>query len=143
MPLSSHDEQLNDLWGESKDEIDIEQLHKESFAVLASHPLAWEITADRLKEAADSLRDAHWPTERQDRDARAAVADFQVGPVYMMLIGMAVEALVKGILVAKRPELVTSASSRLNFRIDRLQLTACVVDFHLPIDASLRCVDIR
>ena len=35
-----------------------------------------------------------------------------------------------------------SALSRLNFRVDGLQFTSCVADFHLPVDASLHCVNI-
>jgi hypothetical protein len=39
-------------------------------------------------------------------------------------------------------ELGPNALSCLDFRVDGLQLTACVVDFHSPVDASLRCVDV-
>ena len=36
----------------------------------------------------------------------------------------------------------SSALSQLNFGIDRLEFTAGIVDFHLPIDAALSFVDI-
>ena len=36
----------------------------------------------------------------------------------------------------------TSALSQLTFRVNGLQFAPCVFDFHLPIHASLRCVDI-
>lgn len=44
--------------------------------------------------------------ECKDHDLDAARADFYLGPVYMLLMGMAVEAALKAILVAKNPDLV-------------------------------------
>jgi hypothetical protein len=35
-----------------------------------------------------------------------------------------------------------SAASRHNFRVDRSEFTACVIDFHLPIDPALGLVNI-
>ena len=45
-------------------------------------------------------------------------------------------------LLHKFLHLKASAASRLNFRVDRRQLTACVVDLHLPVNPSLGGVDI-
>ena len=36
----------------------------------------------------------------------------------------------------------TSALSQLNFRVDRLEFPAGVVDLHLPVDAALGAVDV-
>jgi predicted ATP-dependent endonuclease of OLD family len=36
----------------------------------------------------------------------------------------------------------SSAASRHNFRVDRSEFTACVIDFHLPIDPALGLVNI-
>jgi hypothetical protein len=37
---------------------------------------------------------------------------------------------------------ITSAASQLNFRVNRSEFTARIVDFHLPIYTSLSAVDI-
>jgi hypothetical protein len=38
--------------------------------------------------------------------------------------------------------LLTSAASRHNFRVNRSEFTACIIDFHLPIHPPLSLVDI-
>jgi hypothetical protein len=40
-------------------------------------------------------------------------------------------------------KLSPSALSQLNFRVDRLELAAGVIDLHLPLDSALRGVDVR
>jgi hypothetical protein len=52
------------------------------------------------------LRNNCWPNERKDHDLDAATADFRIGPVYMLLMGMSVEAALKAILVKQKPDLV-------------------------------------
>src|SRR5262249_40350429 len=41
----------------------------------------------------------------------------------------------------KRVSLIPSALSLLNFGVDRLELGACVVNFHLPVDSALSVID--
>lgn len=76
------------------------------FQYLGQNPGPWWLSSLRLKEAADTLRDNCWPDKRKHHDLDAAEADFRIGPVYMLLMGMAVEAALKAILVAKKPDLV-------------------------------------
>ncbi len=83
-----------------------EETCRSLFGYLGKHPGPWWLSSLRLKEAADALRDNCWPRERQHHDVDAATADFRTGPVYMLLMGMAVEAALKTILVAEDPNLV-------------------------------------
>ncbi|MEN6576458.1 MAG: hypothetical protein ABFD90_08950 [Phycisphaerales bacterium] len=77
-----------------------------SFSYLGQNPGAWRLSSLRLKEAADVLRQTGWPDERKEHDLEVATADFRLGPVYMLLIGMALEAGLKAILVAQNPALI-------------------------------------
>ena len=65
------------------------------FHYLGKNPGTWWLSSLRLKEAADVLRDTCWPKDRKPYDSDAAAADFTLGPVYMLLMGMAVEAALK------------------------------------------------
>jgi hypothetical protein len=76
------------------------------FRYLGKNPGTWWLSSLRLKEAADILRNTCWPKERKHDDLDAARADFHLGPVYMLLMGMAVEAALKATLVAQKPDLV-------------------------------------
>jgi len=76
------------------------------FSYLGENPGTWWLSSSRLKEAADTLRDTCWPEKRRHPDQDTATADFRLGPVYMLLMGMAIEAALKAILVAERPELI-------------------------------------
>lgn len=76
------------------------------FGYLGKNPGPWWLSSLRLKEAADALRDNCWPKERKQDDVDGATADSHIGPVYMLLMGMAVEAALKAILVAQKPDLV-------------------------------------
>lgn len=76
------------------------------FGYLGKYPGPWWLSSLRLKEAADALRINCWPDKREHHDVDAATADFHIGPVYMLLMGMAVEAALKAILVAKDRDLV-------------------------------------
>jgi hypothetical protein len=78
------------------------------FLDLGKNPGTWWLSALRLREAADTLRNACWPKERKHNDLDAAGADFRLGPVYMLLVGMAVEAALKATLVAKQTDLVSA-----------------------------------
>ena len=42
----------------------------------------------------------------------------------------------------RRPRAPTSALSKPNFWVERLQLATGIADFHLPVDAALRIVDV-
>lgn len=83
-----------------------ENTYRSLFTYLGKNPGPWWLSSLRLKEAADVLRNNCWPSERKDRDPDAATADFHIGPVYMLLMGMAVEAALKAVLVKQKPDLV-------------------------------------
>ncbi len=83
-----------------------ENTYRSLFTYLGKNPGPWWLSALRLKEAADVLRNSCWPSERKDRDSDAATADFRIGPVYMLLMGMTVEAALKAVLVKQKPSLV-------------------------------------
>jgi len=76
------------------------------FSYLGKNPGTWWLSSSRLKQAADSLRDACWPKEKKYRDLNAATADFRIGPVYMLLMGMAVEDALKAIIVVQDDECI-------------------------------------
>lgn len=71
-------------------------------------PYFWLVNATALYEAANAFRDKYWPAERRARDTKAAYSDFYRGPVYMLLAGLALETLIKGIIVGRNPEVVGS-----------------------------------
>jgi hypothetical protein len=79
----------------------LEQCHKGTFSWLANSPWTWLSSAESLKKAADVLRNTLWSKEEKPHDTEAAVTDREMGPVYLMLVAMAVESLIKGILIAK------------------------------------------
>ncbi len=83
-----------------------EETCRSLFGYLGQNPGPWWLSSLRLKEAADTLRDNCWSKDREHHDVEAATADFRIGPVYMLLMGMALEAALKAILVAKNPDLV-------------------------------------
>ena len=85
---------------------EFEKYHRQSFSSLAKDPESWLFMAKNLKNAADALRNSCWPKERCFRDLDAATSDFLTGPVYMLLAGLAVETLIKGIIVGSHRELV-------------------------------------
>jgi len=85
---------------------DLIEYHQGSWTQLAKDPESWLRKAEALKNAADAARVSFWPKKRKHHDTKAAVADFFQGPVYMLLAGLAVETLIKGIIVAKNPEFV-------------------------------------
>jgi len=76
------------------------------FRYLGANPGTWWLSSTRLKGAADALRDTCWPKDRKHHDLKAATADYRIGPVYMLLMGMAVEAALKAIMVAQNPKLI-------------------------------------
>jgi hypothetical protein len=84
----------------------MKNMSRSLFRYLGKGPGPWWLSALRLKKAADTLRNTCWPRERRHHDLGAAEADFYVGPVYMLLMGMAVEAALKAILVTQKPDLV-------------------------------------
>jgi hypothetical protein len=83
-----------------------EEVYCSLFKYLGKHPGPWWLSALRLKGAADALRVNCWPDKREQHSVDAATADFYVGPIYMLLMGMAIEAALKAVLVAKNSDLV-------------------------------------
>lgn len=84
---------------------EFEEFYKKSWEQYAS-PNFWFQKAQALYDAANAVRCAFWPKQRTPRDRKAAVSDFYKGPVYMLLAGLAVETVLKGILVGQNPHLV-------------------------------------
>src|SRR3954454_1459408 len=82
----------------------------------AQNPEGWRYAAEMLKVGADKLLEAHVAeTERMQKTFLGSgsrfpelLADLQVGPfltpIYLMLSGLAIENLVKGIAVARNPQ---------------------------------------
>ncbi len=86
---------------------EFEKYHRDSWHSLSIDPKAWLRSAKHLKTAADALhKSSLWPAKREPYDQKSAVADFHYGPVYMLLAGLAIETLIKGIIVAKHPDFV-------------------------------------
>ncbi len=85
---------------------ELKKYHTKSWRSLATDPESWLISATNLKTAADAILKSLWPQKREHHDTRSAVADFYFGPVYMLLAGLAVETLIKGIIAGKNPEYI-------------------------------------
>ncbi len=81
------------------------QFHRQSWKDY-TRPYFWLVRAEALYEAANAFREKFWPKERSARDAKAAYSDFCRGPVYMLLAGLALETLIKGIIVGRNPKVV-------------------------------------
>ncbi len=77
-----------------------EKLGLERTYIMHQEPYAWQSHADELKRAADAV------VERYERDELPVITYLYMDSVYVYLMGMAIENLLKGILVAKRPELI-------------------------------------
>jgi len=101
----------------STDPESIEKNCRSLFSYLGTNPGTWWLSSSRLKEAADTLRDTHWPEERKHKDQKASTADFRIGPVYMLLMGMAIEAALKAIMVSRNHNLIEEQriSKKFNF----------------------------
>jgi len=86
---------------------EFEKYHRDSWHSLSVDPKTWLMSAEHLKSAADALhKSSLWPAKKEPYDQKSAVADFHYGPVYMLLAGLAIETLIKGIIVAKHPDFV-------------------------------------
>jgi len=86
---------------------EFKKFHRDSWHSLSKDPKAWLRSARRLKTAADALhKSSLWPAKREPYDQKSAVADFHYGPVYMLLAGLPIETLIKGIIVATHPDFV-------------------------------------
>ena len=68
-----------------------------------AHPYFWFERAQNLYDAANAIRRAFWPGQGTYLSLKAAESDFHKGPAYMLLVGLAVEVYLKGILVKKNP----------------------------------------
>jgi hypothetical protein len=85
---------------------DDEHFYRQSWLQTARTPEAWLCSAERLKHAADVLRENCWPRNRTDHNHDAAFSDHCYGPVYMLISGLAIESVIKGIIIATNPNLV-------------------------------------
>jgi hypothetical protein len=77
-----------------------EKLLLERTYIMLQEPYAWQFHAEELKGAADAV------VERYERDELPVMTFRYMDSVYVYLMGMAIENLLKGIHVAKRPELI-------------------------------------
>jgi len=85
---------------------ELEKYYKGKWELLAKDPQVWYRSAQNLKAATDALRKSLWPKNRERFDTKASAADLLYGPVYMLLAGLAIETLLKGIIIAKNPRFV-------------------------------------
>ena len=85
---------------------EVQKCLRQTWDMYAKDPYFWHSRAKCLYEAAKAYRREHWPKVRQHHDTEAAVSDFYRGPVYMLLAGLAIEGILKALIVAKRPEVV-------------------------------------
>ena len=85
---------------------EFDEYHRESWSQTAKNPKAWLCYAENLKHAADVLRDNCWPRQKKSNDLIAAWNDHSYGPVYMLISGLAVETLIKGIIISVNYNLV-------------------------------------
>lgn len=92
------------------------------FNYLGENPGTWWLSSIRLKDAADCLRDECWPNMKKHHDQKYATADFRIGPVYMLLMGMAVESGLKAIMVAKNYKLIEEQKISKNFDFNKHHL---------------------
>jgi len=84
-----------------------EKYHRDSWHSLSIDAETWLMSAEHLKTAADALhKSSLWPARGELYDQKSAVADVHYGPVYMLLAGLAIETLIKGIIIAKHPDFV-------------------------------------
>jgi hypothetical protein len=83
-----------------------EEFYRKNWKQYASESHFWFQKAQALYDAANVVRYAFWPEKRTPRDRKAAVSDFYKGTVYMLLAGLAVETILKGILIGQNPQLV-------------------------------------
>lgn len=79
------------------------QYFKNSFKNIGQNPINWLYRAEILKKAADKT------LEQMEADENAATVEGGwVDPVYKYLAGVTIENLLKGIIIAKHPELITN-----------------------------------
>ncbi len=97
------------------DQKSIEENCRSLFSYLGKNPGTWWLSSSRLKEAADTLRDTCWPKEKKHHDLKTATANFRLGPVYMLLMGMAIENALKAIIVAQDDQCIQEKGLSKNF----------------------------
>jgi hypothetical protein len=102
MCFTKNKEELEDLYNAAKPE----EFYRESWEQYA-HSYFWLQKAQALYDSAKAVQNAFWPKTRKHHDQKAAVSDFHKGPVYMLLAGSAIEAILKGIWLGQNPSLVT------------------------------------
>jgi len=111
-------------------ECELEEYYRGKWEVLAKDPQVWLRSAQNLKTATDALRKSLWPKDRKRFGTKAAAADFIYGPVYMLLSGLAIETLLKGIIIAKNPKLVKQqklSNELTHHKLIELYNKACLV----------------
>lgn len=101
MFLTKSKKELKKLYDAAKPE----EFYRESWEQYA-HSYFWLQKSQALYDASNAIRCAFWPKTRKHHDQEAAVSDFHKGPVYMLLAGLAIETLLKGILIGQNPDLV-------------------------------------
>jgi hypothetical protein len=82
---------------------ELEEFYRESWEQYAQ-PYFWFQKAQTLYDASNAIRCAFWSKTRKHHDQKAAISDFHKGPVYMLLAGLAIETLLKGILIGQNPD---------------------------------------
>lgn len=97
---------MKSLKGFNQEIAKLEKYYRGRWELWAKDPQVWYQNAESLKTATVALRKVLWPKDRKRFRTKAAVADLLYGPVYMLLAGLSIETLLKGIIIAKNPEFV-------------------------------------
>jgi hypothetical protein len=93
------------------DDILNEQIRKKQFRYGAQLPISWKMQALKLKRASDKIfissfnaRKEIWAKSESNSDTLADHIDVQLISVYLLLMGFAIENLIKGLLFFQHPE---------------------------------------
>jgi hypothetical protein len=93
----------------------IEESAERRWDHLARSPVAWFDRASVLRECADIIGQRFIEGVRARGGVTEGVSPLAFGPVFQMLAGFALEALLKGIIVARTPEVIQRKYLRKDF----------------------------
>jgi hypothetical protein len=111
---------------------------------IARNPNSWEERADNLKRAADKVYeicyDAFTSTRNYIKEGREPdlqdVQDFSVIAIYYLLMGYALENLLKGILIMRQPEMYVQQGNLTGLKTHKL--VKLFEDCKLPVDQETK-----
>jgi len=91
---------------------------KSTFEILGQSPHVWLSSATQLKRAADLVREELKKILSVYPRGRARFEDLQLFNSYMLLAGLALENLTKGILIGRNPSIVSSVNLDLKLLVN-------------------------